>query len=129
MAIEAIITDLTGTQRIVLYAWLTVSLVHVFSIRRTKVRRFTKPAALILMAALILSNAVLAVLYLKIDDYLNGGFCVANILVLAYAARHFFDDDDWFGKKSKKLKKSLKDFGKRLSNVRLPSLMPAPNPA
>ncbi len=114
---------------VLLFAWLIVGAVHAFTVARRK-ERFKLATFGILIAGCIAALDLLqAVLYLLNDEYLSAGLNVLGAVVVIYFSKDFFDDDNWFNRKFKKLKDGLKNLGKRLSNIRLPSLLPSPSPA
>lgn len=114
---------------VLLSAWLVVALMYAFTVAERKERFKLATGGILLAGCIVALDLLRTVLYLLSDEYFNAGMNVLGAAAIIYGSRHFFDNDNWFNDQFKKLKSSIKNLGKNLSNIRLPSFMPAPNPA
>ncbi len=67
-----------------------------------------------------------AITALQEEDYVDAGICTGVVIVTLFYIAQLLKDDNWFNNQFKKLKNGLKNLGKQLSNMRLPSLSPSP---
>lgn len=72
--------------------------------------------------------STIAMLCLGQKAYFAASIWSLAVLWIIWDIKKCFDDDNWFKKQFQKLKQGLRNTGKKLGDVRLPSLTPAPKP-
>lgn len=123
------------TISIVLYCTISMPLwiAHIIVMNRqqravdgSKQRYALTTLAISLTIPLVISLTLLAVFDFRIGSYPSSLFESILAILVLWRSRGLFKDDNWFNKQFKKLKNGLKNLGKQLSNVRLPSPLPSP---